>query len=308
MSVASYAEGIVRTLTWFETIGYAPTLVELMRTMDEKAMGSKVRTTDDRQHIEELLLAGTVSLRMGRIGFPESIDRIVATIRERDLYQPRKRRRARRVASWLAQLAGVRFVALANTTAIGYARDEGDLDFFVVAHAGTIWTSRLLGGLPFRILGLTPRGRNDRDAICLSYFVTDDALDLSSHELPDGDPYFRYWFLSLLPLYDDGISRDLWDANAKIRERHPFASRWITSPDLRIDRHFHLPTSIFRLLEPLARYLQMRWSPAAIRDRMNRDTTVIVNVRTLKFHVTDGREEYRAAYIEACRKRGIEPY
>lgn len=289
---------VLRTLVWAETLGYAPTRAELMLTAD---VGN-----GESRDIDELIDTRAIVEKMGRIGFPDSVDRIVSTIRERDAFQPRKRRVARRAARWLARLAGVRFVALANTTALGHARDEGDLDFFVVTRAGTIWTTRLFGVFPFRLLGMTPKGKNDRDAICLSYFVADDALDLSSHRLPDGDPYFRHWFLSLLPLYDDGVSQELWNANAKLRGRHPFARKWIVPPDLnRETPRVRIPA--FRLFEPLFRSLQMKWFPPAIRERMNRDTTVIVNDRALKFHVTDGREAYRQAYYELCRKRGIDP-
>ncbi len=313
-------DAVLRTLAWNETLGYAPTRAELMLTCDVGNSGSCESEAVSRE-IDAMISEGAIVEQMGRIGFSENIDRIVETIRAREMYQPRKRRRARRVALWLSRLPSVRFIALANTTAIGHARDEGDLDFFVVVHAGTIWTTRLFSALPFRILGMTPNGKNARDAVCLSYFVTDDALDLSSHTLPQDDPYFRYWFLSLLPLYDDGVSRELWEANAKLRERHPCARRWIASPREQITGYrlqvtedscdalrstvYGLPSPIYRLIEPLARYLQMRWFPTAIRDRMNRDTTVIVNDQTLKFHVTDGRESYRRTYYERCQKRGV---
>lgn len=300
---------LLRALTWYETIGYAPTRVELAMTRESVENACHAVVT---RHLDELIREGAIIERMGRIGFPASLDRTITTIRERDMYQPRKRRRARRVASWLARLGSVRFVALANTTALGFARDEGDLDIFVIARAGMIWTTRLLGGLPFRLLGITPRAGNSRDAVCLSYFVSDDALDLSSHQLSGDDPYFRYWFLSLLPLYDDGVSVDLWNTNATLRARHPFARPWIVPPDLRIDSGtWNLDPrrcmSLARLTESVARSLQMRWFPPVIRNQMNRDTTVIVNDHALKFHVSDRRAVYRRTYNEVCKMRGIEP-
>lgn len=292
---------LLRTLTWFETLGYAPTRTELMLAVDvERGEVSSIVDALGRM-VED----GSIVERMGRIGFPERADRIIAAIRERDVYQPRKRRRARWVASWLSRMPGVRFVALANTTALGYARDDGDLDFFVVVRAGTIWVTRLFSVFPFRLFGLTPSKGKERDAVCLSYFISDDELDLSSHQLSGDDPYYRYWFLSLLPLFDDGTSKTLWKANAAVRARHPLARPWVVPPDLAVRRPFiRFPS--FRWFEPIARLLQMKWFPSQIRDRMNTDTTVIVNDHALKFHVTDGREEYRKSYADACRKRGIE--
>jgi hypothetical protein len=143
-----------------------------------------------------------------------------------------------------------------------------------------------------------------QDAVCLSYFIADDALNLTSHMLASDDPYFRYWFLALLPLYDDGVSAHLWQANQAITSRHPCAEPWIASPDLEASRPaLRIPS--FQLTEQIARSFQMRWFPSSIRDRMNRDTSVIVTDHALKFHVDDGREQYRARYHERLRLCGL---
>ena len=66
---------------------------------------------------------------------------------------------------------------------------------------------------------------------------------------------------------------------------------------------FRVPTKI---IEPLAKKLQMKWFPPGIRERMNMDTTVMVTDQALKFHVTDNRADYRSQYEVACRKRGVD--
>jgi hypothetical protein len=138
-----------------------------------------------------------------------------------------------------------------------------------------------------------------RDAACLSYFVSDDGLDLSSHALRGDDPYFRYWFLSLLPLYDDGVLQELWDRNEALRCRHPFAQPWMVSSDLAVSRPMiRMPSG--SVGEPLLRWMQERWFPPAIHSRLNVDTTVMATDCVLKFHVTDNREQYRARYEKRC--------
>ena len=315
MTDAHVRAALQRTLTWYETLGYAPTRFELAQTISllppESLLDLKVQYV--LPVLSACLTAGTLVEKNARVFFTSSAEPLASELASRDLYQPRKRRRARWVARWLACVPGVRLVALANTTALGYARDEGDLDFLVVTRAGSLWMTRLLAGLPFRLLRLTPRDGYERDAICLSYFVADDALDLTSHQLAQDDPYFRYWFLSLLPLYDDGVSHQLWEANANIRSVHPLARPWIAPPDFRVRswrdgaprlrRALLLVTGWF---EPLARALQSRWFPKQIKERMNRDTTVMVSDQVLKFHVTDARAEYREKYLTLCRQRSIE--
>ena len=125
--------------------------------------------------------------------------------------------------------------------------------------------------------------------MCLSFFVDDRHLDLTTLQLAGDDVYFRHWFLSLLPLYDDGVGRELWERNAAIRARHPDARPWTVSPDVRVGSvRIRMPA--FAFLEKPARWIQMRAFGPAIREAMNRDTRVVVRDGVLKFHVEDGRE------------------
>lgn len=299
---------ILRTLGFHAAWHYAPTAAELVLTLDagDGADGSAAVVRDVEEVLSGLKGEGLVIEEDGRLALAEGGRRILDQIRERDIFQPRKRRRAASVARWLAALGGVRFVALANTTALGNARDGGDLDFFVIARSGTLWSTRLLGAGPFKFLGRLPTKDRTRDAVCLSYFVSDDNPRLDSHLLPGDDPYFRYWFLSLLPLYDDGVGERLWSENRDVVGRHLCARRWAVPPDFGIPTPaLRLPIHVCRLIEPLARSFQRRWFPSKIKGLMNRDTRVIVDDRTLKFHVDDRRAEFRETYRELCEYYGI---
>ncbi|MFA5935956.1 MAG: hypothetical protein WC787_03845 [Patescibacteria group bacterium] len=297
---SAHRASLLKTLTFHETWGHAPTAAEWMMTLESD---SSVDPKEARNEIEVMQREGLVVERLGRFIFPESVS-LIDEMRHNELFAPRKRRTAGRVAAWLARLGGVRFVALCNTTALGHARDESDLDFFVITRAGTLMQTRALATLPFKLAGRRPGHDDERDAVCLSYFVSDDGLDLSSHMLGPDDPYFRYWFLSLVPLYDDGVSRELWKANRTMTTRHPCAMPWEVPPDFQIlTPSVRIP--FVRALENIARTVQTRAFPASIREFMNRDTRVIVNEKALKFHVTDGRDDYRRRYNEALRQRAI---
>lgn len=306
MTFSSAESAILRTVFFHEAWGYLPTLPELLSTLDVEF--SSCSQVDVLNALEGLIQRGLLKHEAGRLGRMDVFEPFVHEIRKRDPLQSRKQRRARLVTRWLARLPGVRFVALANTTALGNARDGGDLDFFVVVRSGTMWMSRLLAVGPFKFLGWLPREDEERDAVCLSYFIADDGLDLFPHALPGDDPYFRHWFLALLPLFDDGLSSELWRCNERVRRRHPFARRWIPSPGLMISEpRFRFPLWLCRMGERWARMFQQRWFPQGIRQRMNQDTTVMVTDSVLKFHVSDGRETYRATYQELCQKFGITP-
>jgi hypothetical protein len=202
------------------------------------------------------------------------------------------------------RLGSVRFVAIANTTALGSARDLSDLDFFIVVRKGSIWTTRLIAGATAKLFGVQPQGDDIRDAVCFSYFIADDALDLTSHQLSPHDPYFRYWFLSLLPLVDDGIGEKLWEANHHIRKSYPFAEPWVVSAPLQMSIPW-VRFPVFSFIESWARRIQMPLFPLRVRELMNMDTRVIVDDSVLKFHVDDGRESFRQTYHERTANLGI---
>ncbi len=319
-------EGFLRALCFYDAINYPPTEVELISAFDRGSFHqilpltkgtsvSDIRLSSVEASVEpelegvgpslhELIRNNRVTRARGRVVFPGR-EALIAEHEQRECLFPRKLRRARRVARWLARLDGVRFVALCNTTAMAHANEEGDLDFFVICRAGTLWQTRLFATLPFRFLGLRPR--SDRvvpDAVCLSFFIDDAALDLTNLQI-ENDVYFRHWFLQLLPLFDDGVSTDLWSANMRIRERHPHARPWLMNSEVAVPRpRFRLPA--FRWMEVLARRIQQRAWPASIRAAMNKDTRVVINDHVLKFHVDDGRVAYREAYYQRCQKYALE--
>lgn len=297
---------LLRTLAFHDAWGYAPTLPELLCGCDAGPAGASISDEHALGALDQLLDDGKIKRVRGRYAFAGR-EELAASREGRESFFPRKLRAAKRVARRLARLDGVRFVALCNTTALANARDQGDLDFFVITRSGVIAQTRGWAALPHTLAGARPGARaSERDAVCLSFFVDDSALDLSSLMLPGDDPYFRHWFLSLLPLFDDGASTQLWEANAAIRSRHPLAAAWKVNPDIAVRRAL-LRVPSFRVLEPLAANLQARAFPSRIRERMNKDTCVVVNDHVLKFHVDDGRERFRSAYLERCNAYDVEP-
>lgn len=299
------AQGLLRTLAFFQTMRYAPTHPEWCASFDTG--------TDPSVSAEELSAAakalvddGLVMSARGRVTLPDAVGD-VALHEEREHFFPRKLRRARAVAQYLSRLSGVRFVALCNTTALAHAGDVSDLDFFVVTRRGTVWQTRFFAALPFKVLHLRPDADAPiRDAVCLSFFVDDAALDLSSLALPQDDPYLRHWFLSLFPLYDDGVGAQLWDANAALRERHPFATKWQTQEGVAVNRS-RLRWPAIRTFEPFTRQIQTKAFPPAVKERINQGTDVVVNDHVLKFHVEDARAAFRSRYVERCQALGLEP-
>ena len=198
----------------------------------------------------------------------------------------------------------LRAAAVCNTLARSNAREESDIDLFVVAEPGRVWLCRLLVTGLAALLGVRPSAEESRDRICLSFFAASDALDLAAVSIPN-DVYLRQWIRELAPLVDEDGQMD------RLKE----ANRWMRSVradevDARISARRRLASSgrLKRAAEKLlnlagaffeaqARRVQLKLLP----DRLKRAaedgfTAVILSDAMLKFHDEDRREEIRDRY------------
>lgn len=300
--MTSTEAALLRSLCYTDTIEYAPTMTEWVSWLQ---FGDHVIISYEEvlKIAEEFIASKRVSCERGRVVLPGR-EQLITLREERAVFMPRKLRAAKNVTRWLRRLQGVRFVALCNTTALGYARDLGDLDFLVVTRENTVWQTRGWAALPFKLTNRRPRNDQEiADAVCLSFFIDETALDLQPLALMPTDPYLRYWFLSLLPLYDDGIGQLLWNQNQKIRGNTPFAIPWMVNPDVRVkSNHLRIPS--VSILDRFARRAQEQVLPTEIQNDAQ-DTSVVRNAHVLKFHTQDARAEIRARYEARCREYGL---
>lgn len=300
-----YESGLLRTLAFHDAWGYPPTFYEWL---SQAELPDSADLTRAEEAADALTARGLVVQKHGRVVFPERAYLIREHEIKRRLFH-RKVRKVCRTAKWLARLPGVKFVALCNATALGNARPASDLDFFVVTEPGHIWQTRFASVLPFKIANRRPKpGTESPDAVCLSFFMDATSLSLESLQIKQGnepdDPYLRYWFLSLLPVFDDGVSERLWKENTWATKRHPLAEKWIPHPDLLVHRpRLRLPAA--RALERTTKALQRHAFPATIKERANKDTDVVVSDRMLKFHTRDRRAFFRKRYELNCRTHRI---
>lgn len=207
----------------------------------------------------------------------------------------RKFRRLRWAAELLALVPTVRGVAAANTLAWWHTRRESDIDLLVLAEPGTLWVTRLLCVAPFALFGARP-GRTTADPFCFSFFLDAEAAKMKRFALFGGDPYLAYWTRSLVPVAGS------WGAyhaeNGWVGEMLPHARPRASHPRLATPLFRSPLTALFARLEPWARRLQVRRLPAVLRERANKDTSVVMDGQSLKFHDVDRREEFRDRFQE----------
>ncbi len=296
----SLRRSLLATLAYFDLFEYPLTLVELRRF---RYRFSEDDAPPDAAEVLAALSDDAIGERDGYY-FLAGKGAIVDERRRRYRLAEKKFARARRVAAWMRLLPSVRLIAVCNSLAIANADERSDIDLFVVARRGTLWVTRLVAVGTLAIMGLRPAGEDHADKVCMSFFLSDNHLDISDMAQRPDDTYLRYWIATLVPIYDAGDTHAAFlAANAWISDRLPAVRRDPRPPGEHVSAG-----AVFRLLaaaEPFAKRLQERMFPAEIRDLAGKDTRVVVTDDVLKFHVNDRRQQFESLFRERLAALGI---
>lgn len=238
-------------------------------------------------------------------------------------FTDRKFKRARLAAKIFRFIPWIKMIAVGNLIGAHNLKDDGDLDFFIVAEHKRIWLTRFFCVGLAKFLGWRPQANNSRDKICLSFYVSERALDLSSlmlrpdsigrlsslqHDDENYDIYFTYWLAGLAPLYDaGGVYNKLVKANARLLAGLP---NWrLIEPVKRrqvkpiLSEFYHdLIDLLIGGLEPQFKALQLRLLPPRLKNLMNQDNRVVINDQIIKLHANDRREEYKEKFFKKIRE------
>ena len=232
---------------------------------------------------------------------------IIVTRLTRYNYAQRKLKRARRLARLWRFIPWIKMVAVGNLIGAHNLKDESDIDLFIIAAPGRVWLTRFFCAGLAAVLGLRPKPGQTKDKICLSFYVSEEALRVNNLLLPPaagyGDIYFIYWLAGLVPIYDTGgIYEKFIKANRFwLKEYLPnwrlFKPAW---PLIKTLPYFYcqIVDLFFGGLEKTIKKWQIKKLPSNIKKLMNKDTRVVVNDKIVKLHIIDRRNHYRREFIK----------
>jgi len=211
-----------------------------------------------------------------------------------------KLKRARRAAYFFPHIPFVRFVGVVNRVSWGIARETSDIDFFIVAAAGRLWFTRFLVTGFATLFGWRPTADDAQDAVCLSFFVSDDSLDIGGLRYQDQDIHFAFWLYQLMPLYDVGgvyeqiMERNRWLLSFFRAPRHRQYTR-VRAPRSRVRIFFEwlLGGIIGEWLERSTRRYQTRiLDQKYARLELPYPSAVVYDDNVIKLHWNDRRQHY----------------
>ncbi|MFZ4648575.1 MAG: hypothetical protein ACOYMB_02980 [Patescibacteria group bacterium] len=291
LQAENLAEAVLKTFAFFDTFNYPLTVFEAWRLCEVKTEFLEISKV-----LNENYLASRLTQKNG-FYFLIGRENLVEERRKFALLSEQKMQRARLAVRLWRFVPGLKGVALCNNF---YYRPESDIDLLVITAKNSLWLTRFLTIAITQLIGLRINNKKTADQICLSFFVSEDGLDLSPLMMPDSDPYFIYWFAFLDPLFDDGVFTKFWNENLNIRRKLPNANLPTEAPFRVLARKSHWLAPVFfdNCVRP--------WQKKVIsRKKINPDnepTGVVSSETVLKSHEQDRRREFRHRFEENLKK------
>ncbi|MEK7067983.1 MAG: hypothetical protein AAB956_03225 [Patescibacteria group bacterium] len=302
-SIATLPQAILKTLAYFDIFNFPLTAWEIYKYLWVEDLADKsVSYLAVRQALNEL---ANVNYQDG-FYFLNGQSELVRLRQQRQIIARAKYRRARWVVALFSVLPFTKMIAVCNSLAYDNARAESDIDFFIIAQAGKVWTARFLTTLALKFLRLRPTAITKQNKICVNFIIGADALNLQLLMIA-GDIYFKYWLKQLVPLYNQGGILE------KFIKANDFIGDYINNPVPALFCHKRKigqgPTLKFIKLileiinggswvERLCKNIQLKVMPRSLREQAGKGTAVVMSDSVLKFHSNDRREEYRQKWQE----------
>lgn len=297
---ASLKKSILMTLALFAAQEQAPTLLEIRRVLLRSSPSQNIPSLWELKKTLERDLSDSIARESGLYCLRGS-ERTFAARRGRSLNSARLLRKARRRAGGIRHLPYVRGAAVSGSSAQLNAVSDSDIDLFVIAKPGRIFTARFLVSAYFQILGLRRHGNKVSGRFCLNHYVAEDA-ELSD----DHTPYTALLYASFLSVFGRGRFRGFFERNSD------WIRKFIVNPELPISSYFK---NSDREQSYFAKFLEILFFPfsgaieALLRvmqkRRIREEQYVVVSESELAFHPGSKGQQLISRYQEILERLKI---
>lgn len=231
---------------------------------------------------------GVISHKKGFI-FLRGRDWLIRLRKEREKISQRKLSIAKRAASILRYVPTIKLIGVSGSVAMANAKEGDDIDFFIVAQAGTLWLTRLCATIVVEVFAnrRRPNDTDVADKICLNMFVNEEHLEVAKEKQ---NLYTAHEVCQLKVLYDrDNTYQRFLRVNTWVRKYLPNGLVRMKDEGLRIKKENSI---ISFIIESIAKYLQLWYM------RRHR-TSELITDHSLAFHPKD----YTNDILTALEKR-----
>ncbi|MFA6527931.1 MAG: hypothetical protein WCT46_00095 [Candidatus Gracilibacteria bacterium] len=198
----------------------------------------------------------------------------------------------------------IRMIAVGNNLSYDNPTKKSDIDLLIVTKPGRIFTARTLVTFWTHLFGSRRYGEKIKNRFCLSFYITEDNLNLEKISLEGQDIYLAYWIKNLQPISGDYHTYiDLIDTNRKYlsgffqtpvnyQKRHYRQNKGLVK-SLRIFQENLLSKNLGNKIESWLKKWQLKRMHKKLEELDKKEASIIISNQILKFHNVDRREYYR---------------
>lgn len=214
-----------------------------------------------------------------------------------------KYKKAVQIARVLCLIPGLKMIAVCNSLSFNQAKSDSDIDLFIITAKNRIWTVRFFSLLLLKFLRLRPalnKTENSKDKICLSFFISEDNLDLEKYKICVQDSYLAFWTQQLKPLYIEDnvytkfVQSNKWAFDSISWQNHHY---YISNYKRRVSKFLFKPLInlfVTWLDEKAYKHIQLKIMPDVIKYMAcSWDSRVVISDHILKFHINDARIAFK---------------
>lgn len=304
-------QSILKTLAYFDIFNTPLTKEEIFKWCWQEKITSY---TAFLKILNSLAENNIISHKDGYYFLPDRENNIYSRQKTTPIVE-KKMKIAIKAAKKINWIPFIEAVFVCNTVAGVGIKKESDIDFFIIVKRGRLWITRLLTTLTLSFFGLRRTKKNIANKICLSFYATDDALDLSKIKIDGDDIYLVYWIENLIPIYDPK------NIQAKIKKENLWIKKYLPNSQINYDslprykvidkglsKYIKLffekswEKSLGDMVDAQAKGIQktkmkLNFYSAQYKDSAN----VIISDSMLKFHENDRREYYQNLWQEKVK-------
>jgi hypothetical protein len=281
---------IYATMAYFDIFDFPLTIEEIGKYL--------LWANADRNELWTFLNNDPGIQRYGDFYFFKGRRAIVDVRRDREEVSERFWKKVRRFVPLVQFVPFIRMAAVCNTLAINNAARDSDIDLFVVAKSGRLFFARTLLTLMFGLLGVRRHGKKVAGRFCLSFYVTDENLNLENIRLGSDDIYLPFWLVTMKPLYGRETYEKLLAENGWIKKYFPRPMEkcefWMENRSLKAIARVKEKVWEGKMGNRIEAWLAAMQYKRYHRNikKLGPEASVIVSEKMLKFHNVDRRSQY----------------
>ncbi|MFP4514947.1 MAG: hypothetical protein ACLFNO_03030 [Parcubacteria group bacterium] len=289
-------KAIVSTIAFFDVFSYPLSAFEVFKYLQKDSSYSQVVLV-----LEDLEARNIISFKNSFYCLKGKEDNFEIR-QKRYNYSKDKMKIAKRWAKLFKLFTGLKLIALSNSIGSYNLREGGDIDLFIVSKRNRIWSTRFILALIGKIFNLRPKPEDEKDKLCLSFFVSEDNLNLQNY-IKENDFYFFYWLVNLSSVYDyDNYLDKLLIQNLWLKKYLPNYFKILNIDNREIpEKEIVNKKRANNFIEKSLKNLQWKLFPQEIKDKANQGKEVLINDEVLKLHVLDRRDYFYQKYLERMK-------